>query len=121
MRRVRGRRRSSSADSDGTPEKMMTGTSAGVDTTTSRPAIPRFKAQIDDRRDHLVLRESLEPFLGGLGRHNRKAVHLEEFDQGAANREIVLDDEHEAGGILRHNIGCLLSCSERRLGRLSIT
>src|SRR2546425_6803656 len=37
IKRVRGRRRSSSADSDGTPEKMITGTSAGVETTTSRP------------------------------------------------------------------------------------
>jgi hypothetical protein len=68
-----------------------------------------------------MLREPLEPFLGGLGRHNREAVHLEELDQGPANRQIVLDDEHKAGGILRHNIECLIGCSEHRLGRLSIT
>ncbi len=49
MSRVLGRTRSSSADSDGTPEKMITGTSAATDTTTSRPD-PRLKPQIDDRR-----------------------------------------------------------------------
>ena len=50
MSRVRGRSRSSSADSDGTPEKMITGTSAGVghDDVAARAAA---QPQIDDRGD----------------------------------------------------------------------
>src|SRR5207249_2774797 len=40
--RVRGRARSISADSDGTPEKMMIGTPSGAAPTTSRPE-PRFR------------------------------------------------------------------------------
>ena len=46
MSRVRGRTRSSSADSDGTPEKMITGTSVGVAITTSRPDPRRNRRSI---------------------------------------------------------------------------
>ena len=54
IRRVRGRRRSSSADSDGTPEKMMTGTSAGVD-DDDVAARAAAQPQVDDGGHELVL------------------------------------------------------------------
>ena len=78
---------------------MITGTSAGVggDDVAARAAA---QAQIDDRRDELMLLAALEPFVGGLGGHDREAVHLEELHERPADRQIVFDDEHEAGGVL---------------------
>src|SRR2546422_2999843 len=62
--RVRGRSRSSSADSDGTPEKMITGTSAGVDTTTSRPD-PRRRRRSTAAASSPVLRHASSPPAAG--------------------------------------------------------
>ena len=98
---MRGRSRSSSADSDGTPEKMITGTSAGVATTTSRPE-PRLQAQVDDGRHEPVLAERVEAFVGGFRRDDREAVHFEKFHQRPANRDVVFDDQHEASGVFAH-------------------
>ena len=83
MSRVFGLTRSSSADSDGTPEKMMTGTSAGTDTTTSRPD-PRLQPEIDDRRRDMVCAQRLESFVGRFGRDDREAVHLQKLHERAA-------------------------------------
>ena len=101
MRRVRGRSRSSSADSDGTPEKMITGTSAGVAATTSRPD-PRRSRRSTTAATQLVLLQRVEPFVGGFRGDDREAVHLEELHQRPAHRHVVFDDEHEASCVFGH-------------------
>ena len=102
MRRVRGRSRSSSADSDGTPEKMITGTSAGVATTTSRPGAAA-QPQVDDRGDQTVLLQRVEPFVGRFRRDDGEAVHFEELHQRPADRDVVFDHQHEARAIFGHH------------------
>ena len=84
--RVRGRSRSSSADSDGTPEKMITGTSAGAATTTSRPGAAA-QPQVDDGGDEAMFLQRVEPFVGGFGRDDGEAVHLEKLHQRPADRD----------------------------------
>ena len=103
MSRVRGRSRSSSADSDGTPEKIITGTSAGVATTTSRPD-PAAQPQIDDRRHQPVLAQRVEPFVGRFRGDDREAVHLEELHQRSADRDVVFDHQHQARAVFAHKI-----------------
>ena len=95
MSRVRGRSFSSSADSDGTPEKMITGTSAGVDTTTSRPEPRRSLRSTTAAADPLTP-QRLEGVLGGVGGDDREAVDLEELHQRTPDRHIIFDDKDEA-------------------------
>ena len=102
MRRVRGRSRSSSADSDGTPEKMITGTSAGTATTTSRPE-PRRSRRSTTAATRRCFFERVEPFVGGLRRDDREAVHFEKLHQRPADRDVVFDHEHEARAIFGHD------------------
>ena len=94
MRRVSGRRRSSSADSDGTPEKIRIGMfgRCGDDHVASRPLA---KSKIDDRRNERMLLERLEAFVRGFGDRHREPMHFEKLDERPTHRQIVLDDEHE--------------------------
>ena len=98
--RVRGLRRSSSADSDGTPEKMITGMSDGIAMTTSRPD-PCFSRRSTTAAT-TDFSQRVEPFVGGLGGDDREAVHLEKLHQRSSHRHVVFDDEHETGGIVGH-------------------
>ena len=118
--RVRGRIRSSSADSDGTPEKMMTGTSAGAALTTSRPE-PRFNRRSTTAATGRCFAQLLEPLVGGLGGDDGEAVHLEKLHQRPADRDIVFDDEHEASGVLGHgDLKSILNLVIGSLGHLVI-
>ena len=90
---------------------MITGTSAGVETTTSRPD-PRRSRRSTTAADELVLPQRLEPFVGGLGGDDGEAVHLEKLHQRPADRHIVFDDEHEPSAIFVHKV--LIESGSRR-------
>jgi len=102
MRRVRGRSRSSSADSDGTPEKMITrhvGRRGDDDVAAGAAAQPK----IHDRCGELVLFQRVQPLVRRFGGDDGEAVHLQEFHERPSDGDVVLDHHHETRGIFGHN------------------
>jgi hypothetical protein len=77
---------------------MITCTSPGAARTTSRPD-PRFSRKSTIAGTKRFAFSAGEPFLGGLGRNDRKTVHFQEFRQRPPCRYIVFDESTCRSGL----------------------